>query len=82
MAESSSKPGPGESSYLSGAGVAALLGIDGRNLYKLPDLPPAYAWVEGSGGRVTPLWERGEIVAYAESAAYLERKRFTPAKYR
>lgn len=83
MAESKQRgQAAGEAVYLNKAGLAKVLGIAGPNLSKLPDLPPADEWMEGGGSGLTPLWRRDTALAYAESAAYLERKRFTPAKYR
>lgn len=85
MAESSSKQqgqAAGGAVYLNKAGLAKVLGIDGAAATRLPDLPPADEWMEGGGSSLTPLWRRDTVLAYAESAAYLERKRFTPAKYR
>lgn len=64
------------------AGAAKMLGIATSNFAKLPDFPPADEYLEGGGEKLTPLWWRATVEEYGQSAAYLERKRFTPKSLR
>lgn len=73
---------PVEAAFLSKAGVAKLLGIQGPNLSKLPDLPPADEWLEGGSDKLTPMWRRATVEAYAMSESYRARKVFTPKTLR